>query len=129
MAKYINVVTWTEIQDGDSCDVLYQTDGKFYPALIEKRVETGYQIRFKTFKTKETVPIEYIRVSPQQLKENRQWQDQELDSFKIPEHLKLLATDTEEVWKQKRKKVKAIKFTHKMRLIDKSNKEKQDTWL
>jgi len=41
----------------------------------------------------------------------------------------MLPTDSELQRKQKKKKVKALKQAHKLKIIDKQNKEKQDTWL
>ena len=38
----------------------------------------------------------------------------ELGEFQIPEHLKAKQTDTEKVREQKKKKIKALKYNHKL---------------
>jgi len=42
IAKYVNVNQITQVFEGDVCDVLYSLDGKFYPAVVVKKVETGF---------------------------------------------------------------------------------------
>lgn len=39
-----------------------------------------------------------------------------LGDFQIPEHLRLKRGDTEKIKQQKKKKVKALKYTHKVKI-------------
>lgn len=89
-ASHINVLTPPDkelLQEGDFCDCLYSVDGKYYDCVIEKIADTGYQVRFKQYKTKETVPIEYLKITPQQKKHNKKRADDELTTFDFPEAL------------------------------------------
>lgn len=48
--------------------------------------------------------------------------------FEIPEKLRILPGDSEEVIERKRKKVKALKQQMKIKTIDKDRNEKQIAW-
>lgn len=48
--------------------------------------------------------------------ENADSDDQPLGDFQFPEHLRGKRGDSEKVRLQKRKKVKALKYTHKVKL-------------
>ena len=75
------------------------------------------------------MPIEYLKVSSDQIKENKKRAVEELTSFSIPESLKGKTTDTADQRLAKRKKVKALKQNFKRKVIEKQNKDKQDSWL
>lgn len=87
--------------------------------MIERIVEDGYVVKFKSFSNKETVPIEYLRLKPEDIKVNKEKEKLELDSnFVIPDKFKLKAGDTQEQRQSKRKKVKALKQNHKRKILE-----------
>ena len=88
-----------------------------------------FLVKFKKFGNKENVPLEYLRLKPEDVKKNKEKEKEGLENFVAPEKLKLKSTDTEEQRLAKRKKVKALKQNHKRKIIDKSNREKQENWL
>ena len=53
----------------------------------------------------------------------------QLTEFQFPEHLRLQKTDTDKVREQKRKKVKALKYTHKTQMQEIGAKVKQNEWM
>ena len=88
--------------------------------MIERIIEDGYIVKFKKFGNKETVPLEYLRLKPEDIKLNKEKEKEELTSFVIPEKFRLKSTDTEEQRLSKRKKVKALKQNHKRKIIEKN---------
>ncbi|CAI2373187.1 unnamed protein product [Moneuplotes crassus] len=131
-AKFIKIAKHPEasqLEEGYFCESLYEKDGCWYPCIIEKKLGEFYVVRFKKFANRETVPLEYIRLKPEDAKKNREKEKEGLENFVAPEKLKLKPTDTTEQRLAKRKKVKALKQNHKRKIIDKNNREKQETWL
>ena len=49
--------------------------------------------------------------------------------FKIPDYLKVTPADNEAQRLSKRKRVKSMKNNHKIKVLEKFSKEKQDDWL
>lgn len=87
--------------------------------MIERIFEDGYLVKFKKFGNKETVPLEYLRLKPEDIKKNKEKEKEGLDNFVAPEKLKWKSTDTEEQKQSKKKKLKALKLNHKRKIIDK----------
>lgn len=52
-----------------------------------------------------------------------------MTEFQFPEHLRVKASDNEKVREQKRKKVKALKYSHKIQMQEQGSKIKQNVWL
>eukprot|EP00343_Euplotes_focardii_P005653 CAMPEP_0205814140 /NCGR_PEP_ID=MMETSP0205-20121125/19122_1 /ASSEMBLY_ACC=CAM_ASM_000278 /TAXON_ID=36767 /ORGANISM="Euplotes focardii, Strain TN1" /LENGTH=131 /DNA_ID=CAMNT_0053097577 /DNA_START=190 /DNA_END=583 /DNA_ORIENTATION=- len=75
------------------------------------------------------VPLEYIRLKPEDVKKNKEKEKEGMENFEIPDKLRLKSTDTEDQRLTKRKKVKALKMNHKRKNMENSNKEKQESWL
>lgn len=121
-AKFVKVAKHpdaSQVQEGYFCESLYTLDGCWYPCMIEKIVEDGYVVKFKKFGNKETVPLEYLRLKPEDIKKNKEKEKEGLDNFVKPEKLKWKPTDTEEQKKSKKKKLKALKANHKRKIIEK----------
>ena len=51
------------------------------------------------------------------------------EDFAIPDHLRMKRSDTDKVKLQKKKKVKALKYQHKVKLQEIESKVRQNTWL
>ena len=52
----------------------------------------------------------------------------QLTEFQFPEHLRLQKTDNDKTREQKRKKVKALKYSHKTQMQEIGAKIKQNEW-
>ena len=77
-----------------------------------------------------------IRITPEQKlvyqkkKENLKHKSTEDDmEFKLPDYLKITPADNEMQRLSKKKRAKALKNSHKQKIIEKMNKEKQDEWI
>jgi len=116
----------SELSSGTYCEAIYTEDGRWYPCIIERLVEDGYQIKFKKYGTQIAVPIEYIRTTKDGKAIKRPFE--EMTTFKTPDHLKIKPTDTPEQKKQKKKKIKAIKQHLKIKAADKEANERKEGW-
>lgn len=64
--------------------------------------------------------------NPNEKKEEIKFED--LVEFKVPDKLKILPNDPENVKKSKKAKVKALKFAFRNAQLDEVNNEKKDKW-
>lgn len=132
-------------------------DGMWYPCQIEKVINNEkdskdlsnelkamlmkYQIKFKhpQLQTKVTVPLDYLRLTKEHLVLNQKKKqqlsnagmdgnDQVIGEFQIPENLRTKRSDTEKERLQKRKKVKALKYNYKQKILDQESKNRQNVW-
>lgn len=87
--------------------------------MVERIVEDGYVVKFKKYSNKETVPLEYLRLRPEDIKKNKDKEKEGLENFVKPEKLKWKPTDTEEQKQSKKKKLKALKLNHKRKISEK----------
>lgn len=85
-----------------------------------------------------TVPLDYIRLTRDQQAQNLKKKAQldgvdpdfnNFEDFSIPDHLRMKRSDTEKVKLQKKKKVKALKYQHKVKIQEIESKVRQNTWL
>lgn len=136
--KYLSVLeppSASDLFEGAQITSVYYGDGQWYPCTIEKVIEeeakddlpaqVQYQVRFKQYNNKITVPLDFVKLSKEQKeqnekrkvqieKEKKEKQEEEEESgFCIPEHLRMKRNDTDKVKLQKRQKVKAMKYEHK----------------
>ena len=51
-----------------------------------------------------------------------------MNEFKVPENLKILPNDPDNVKKSKKNKLKALKFAYKNAKIEEVNQEKKSKW-
>ena len=87
--------------------------------------QVRFRVKFLAFDHKQVVPLDYIRLTPELIRQNAKRQKQllkdeqtkdsnkEVGEFKFPEHLRCTKADTDKAREAKRKKVKALKLTHK----------------
>ncbi|KAM3132252.1 hypothetical protein pb186bvf_015582 [Paramecium bursaria] len=111
-------------QVATQCEAINPSDGRYYPAQIEKISDEGYHIRFKKTNVKEIVSLHYLRAAKVKTLENVTVGDQ----FQIPDNLKILQTDNEQQKLAKRKKVKALKQTFRQSQIEKETQESSMKW-
>jgi hypothetical protein len=138
--KIQQLVRPDNLEEGMSCDAIYYEEGKWYHAEVEKISELGVHVKYKKYNDIEVVSFDSIRFTPEQnlsnLKrkqiekpEKNENNSVESAEFKLPEYLKITPADNEMQRLSKRKRVKALKYTHKEQIIEKFSKEKQDNWL
>ena len=98
-----------------------------------------FLVKFKHYPHKVTVPLDYIRLTKDQFMQNEKRKaqllnggdagaDQAIGEFQFPEHLRQKRSDTDKVKLQKKKKVKALKYNYKQKLIEQESKSRQSTW-
>ncbi len=79
------------------------------------------------------MPLDYLRITKdQQLLNLKKLEliesgliaadDAPVGEFQIPEHLRLKRSDTEKIKQQKKKKVKALKYSHKVKVQEVESK-------
>ena len=100
---------------GSKCEAKYATDGKYYDVTITGVTSHGYTISYIQYGTSEEIPLEYLRPSANSSHLSSVFakkststgnksgstavNDQKKSAIiPIPENLKILPTDTEEVW-------------------------------
>lgn len=168
-----------ELVDGASCNAVYPSDGMWYEAVIERKLaddeaesfavtdlrnsQLRFVVRYKSFGQKMTVPMDYIRMTRDQLQANQKkrlagsirappsmlmsanashmtgssgaagkplsMMTAASMEFQLPEHLRLKASDSDKVKEQKRKKVKALKYSHKIQMQEHGSQLKQNVWM
>lgn len=130
------------LEVGMYCDAIYYEEGKWYQATIDAISEHGVHVKYKQYNDVEVVSFDSIRITPEQRLLNQKKKEQsqakaaektkedsEQWEFKLPDNLKITPADNELQRLTKRKKVKALKQTHKQKVMEKVSKEKQDEWL
>lgn len=138
---------------GFACRGRYAVDGQWYDAVIEAVTAHGFRIKFTEYGNLEEVPPEWIQAAPREDAKGPESRPHALGTaaapgaqapappppqgptaaggsgtFSVPEHLKLLPTDTEEQKAKKRKKLKALKLASKGKEDEEARKSKQQSW-
>ena len=88
-----NNLTKTDIKPGFKGQCKYSQDQLYYDATVQQVTEHGAIVVYTQYGNTEEVPIAYIRPLIQKQKKS----DKEETLIKIPDNLKILPTDTEEV--------------------------------
>ena len=131
-AKYVKVLKPLkpqELEEGFFCECIFSEEGSWYPCVIESITDAGYQVKFKKYANRETVPIQYLRMTPEYAKINKNRKCEEMGTFKTPEYLKVLPSDSDAQKKSKKKKIKALKANFKQKMYEKESKDRQECWL
>ena len=138
--KYIKIsepMKKEELEVGMLCEAIYYDDGKWYNANIQMISDHGVHVKYNKYDDVEVVSFESIRITPEQKllfqkkKENIKTKAAPEDNmeFKVPEYLKITPADNEMQRLSKKKRAKSLKNSHKQKIIEKINKEKQDEWI
>lgn len=138
--KYIKInepLKKEELEVGMLCEAIYYEDGKWYNATIQMISDHGVHVKYNKYDDIEVVSFDSIRITPEQKmlfqkkKENMKNKVASEDDmeFKVPEYLKITPADNEMQRLSKKKRAKALKNSHKQKIIEKINKEKQDEWI
>lgn len=87
-------LTAAQVGPGYVAQVKYAADQRWYDAVVDTATEHGYVVTFAAYGNQEEVPLEYIRAPL--LKKEKTKDENAL--IAIPDNLKILPTDTEEVF-------------------------------
>ncbi|GAM23158.1 hypothetical protein SAMD00019534_063330 [Acytostelium subglobosum LB1] len=120
---------------GTKCEGKYSVDGVWYDAVIDEINKDGsYKVTYTEYGNSETLNVSDIRpVTRQKVAGTVQDQSSRYttaaDSLQqIPKHLKILPDDSEEVKKQKQKKIHLIKSQNRLYKADEESKKKKQAW-
>lgn len=130
---------------GSNLSAKWAADGQYYDATVVGFTPHGVRINFDAYNHVDHVPPEYLAVRTRQSQAAQQShaqrvtatatstsrkgeQDQGSRELVIPEHLKILPTDTEKDKERKRKKIKALKNKARIRGQEEESMEKQSSW-
>lgn len=130
-----------ELVKGFFIQAIYSEDGNWYEAVVAEvfNEERLIEVEFLEYANKEKVTLDSIRISPihrvknegikTKNEEKQSKMENKLDyEFTLPEHLRLNPSDNDQQRIAKRKKVKALKQSHKHKILEELNKQKQDVW-
>lgn len=109
------------IAPGFECSARYSGDGKYYAATVSEITDFGYRVTFTEYGNVEEVPLEYIKGGGEVARS--------ADGWKLPDHLRVLASDSEAERQRKRRKVKALKQQVKTKERNQETDAKQSNWL
>jgi hypothetical protein len=91
----------SQVAPGLKCQCKYGVDQKWYDCTIEAATEYGYSVTYTEYGNKEEVPIEYLRPFSERKDKSKATSGSTVAGagplISIPENLKILPTDTEEV--------------------------------
>jgi len=122
-----NPVPKTKAVVGFKCEGQFSGDGKWYPVEIKEITKYGFKTAFPDYGSEEELPLQYLRLvekaRPKMVKLS-----EVTGHMEIPEHLKIVPTDTEAENLKKKKRVKAIKNHNRMNAFDVERKTKQQGW-
>eukprot|EP00656_Telonema_subtile_P016853 TRINITY_DN18933_c0_g1_i1.p1 TRINITY_DN18933_c0_g1~~TRINITY_DN18933_c0_g1_i1.p1 ORF type:complete len:318 (+),score=89.42 TRINITY_DN18933_c0_g1_i1:147-1100(+) len=108
---------------GDKIMAVWEKDGTWYQAVVKAQEPTGYKVMFEKYGLMSVVPPTHVKAKREKVGGKRQRGIRE-----VPDNLKVLLTDSEEVKNQKRKKVKAIKTANRNFEKDEEQNARQNTW-
>mmetsp|Transcript_4981 Transcript_4981/g.14751 ORF Transcript_4981/g.14751 Transcript_4981/m.14751 type:complete len:282 (+) Transcript_4981:237-1082(+) len=104
------------VQLGFECFGRFSGDGKYYDVVVEEVTDFGYKCKFIQYGNSEELPLEYLRMKSPDGPDDANELVREADgTYRIPEHLKVLHTDSEQERLRKRRRVKALKQKVKQR--------------
>ncbi|KAH8051776.1 hypothetical protein JL722_10610 [Aureococcus anophagefferens] len=120
-----------QIDVGFECVGRYSGDGKYYEVVVEAITDFGYKVQFQEYGNSEELPLEYLRPKDAdggRLDANELYREAD-GSWRIPDHLRVSHTDSEQERLRKRRKVKALKQKDKQREKDEVRDGQKNSWL
>jgi len=121
---------------GTQCEAQYSVDQIWYAAIIDSINKDGtYSVTYTEYGNSETLSIDKIRppsrsqrlVANSQLETKKYLMAPEAIQ-QIPKSLKVLPEDSEQVKKQKLKKIQNIKSQNRLKEIEDESKKKKQEW-
>ncbi|KAK5581888.1 hypothetical protein RB653_003468 [Dictyostelium firmibasis] len=126
----------TKMTVGSVCEGLYTVDGIWYRAKIDSINKDGtFVVTYTDYGNSETLTFDRIRPPTRSLKllanqtlEQKKYLQAPDQIQAIPKSLKILPEDTEEVRKQKQKKIHSIKSMNRLKKVEEEGKQKTQAW-
>jgi len=129
-----------KLMKGALVRAIWPEDGLYYDAVVDSEIKMTsisekskkYIVRFTKFKKKkEKRSLEvsgYDLVLRKELGDIEDFEGAVPDKFEIPDHLKSVPNDTEQVKKDKLKKIKRLKSKHRKMLMEQAGQQKKSSW-
>ena len=116
---------------GFECVGRFSGDGKYYDVIVEEITDFGYKVQFVEYGNSEELPLEYLRLRDADGgRADANELVREADgTYRIPDHLRLQHTDSEQERLRKRRKVKALKQKIKQKEQDEARDSQKNSWL
>ncbi|KAM9979078.1 hypothetical protein ACTFIZ_000398 [Dictyostelium cf. discoideum] len=131
-----NSFSETKMIVGSVCEGQYSVDGIWYRAKIDSINKDGtFVVTYTDYGNTETLTFDKIRPPTRSLKllanqtlEQKKYLQAPDQIQVIPKSLKILPEDTEEVRKQKQKKIHSIKSMNRLKKVEEEGKQKTQAW-
>lgn len=127
---------WSHLIPKTKCKAIFPADGFLYPGEIVRSLDGDkFLVKFERANIELELGVEHIlwaSVKEDTLPKMKGLEDQiEFDdegNIKLPEHLIVKASDSDEQKAKKRKKIKSAKARHKKQLKEAAQKSRQNSW-
>ncbi|KAM9978144.1 hypothetical protein ACTFIY_011900 [Dictyostelium cf. discoideum] len=131
-----NSFSETKMTVGSVCEGQYSVDGVWYRAKIDSINKDGtFVVTYTDYGNTETLTFDKIRPPTRSLKllanqtlEQKKYLQAPDQIQVIPKSLKILPEDSEEVKKQKQKKIHSIKSMNRLKKVEEEGKQKTQAW-
>ncbi|EAL60630.1 hypothetical protein DDB_G0293636 [Dictyostelium discoideum AX4] len=131
-----NSFSETKMTVGSVCEGQYSVDGIWYRAKIDSINKDGtFVVTYTDYGNTETLTFDKIRPPTRSLKllanqtlEQKKYLQAPDQIQVIPKSLKILPEDSEEVKKQKQKKIHSIKSMNRLKKVEEEGKQKTQAW-
>lgn len=127
---------------GMNLEAIYRLDGEYYKAEVINISKDYIEVLYLGYETIERLDYDMIRLVPSYKIENlkkkqekdkeklrKQDEDKEELRFIVPDSLKVTINDGEDERKLKKKKVNALKLSHKEKVFELVSNKKKENWL
>ncbi|KAN0050783.1 hypothetical protein ACTA71_003931 [Dictyostelium dimigraforme] len=126
----------TKMTIGSVCEGQYSLDGIWYRAKIDSINKDGtFVVTYIDYGNSETLTFDKIRPPTRSLKllanqtlEQKKYLQAPDQIQSIPKSLKILPEDSDEVKKQKQKKIHSIKSMNRLKKVEEEGKQKTQAW-
>ncbi|KAN0032839.1 hypothetical protein ACTFIV_006766 [Dictyostelium citrinum] len=126
----------TKMTVGSVCEGQYSVDGIWYRAKIDSINKDGtFVVTYTDYGNSETLTFDKIRPPTRSLKllanqtlEQKKYLQAPDQIQAIPKSLKILPEDSEEIRKQKQKKIHSIKSMNRLKKVEEEGKQKTQAW-
>ncbi|CEM04052.1 unnamed protein product [Vitrella brassicaformis CCMP3155] len=131
------------LQPGAACQAIYDEDGLWYDCTIDEQTELGYKVTFTEYGNQEHVKADQVRLAGtgggaqaggKRGKDGRGGDKRRVKEiltpggYRIPEHLTIKPTDTEDQKKSKKKRMHSIKAKQKQEKEEEEANKKKSSW-
>jgi len=122
-----------ELKVGDKCLALFAGDGKWYPAVINSITDGKFTVTYTGYGDEAEVSPDEITALSKSAKRPLGEREYEYKigpdgEIEIPKSLKILPTDSEDVRKSKRRRLHAIKYSHRIKSLEQNTNGRKNAW-